>query len=110
MSIQFAYSKFFLKDLTRLRRRYRLIEDDLEALKADMRRDDYRGDLMPGYAVPLYKVRMANRSARRGKRGGFRVIYRQRNLDSVLFLHIYSKSDKSDVSEGEISRMLSDLE
>ena len=110
MSIQFAYSKFFLKDLTRLRRRYRLIEDDLEALKADMRRDDYRGDLMPGYAVPLYKVRMANRSARRGKRGGFRVIYRQRNLSSVLFLHIYSKSDKSDVSEGEISRMLNDLE
>ncbi len=110
MSIQFAYSKFFLKDLTRLRRRYRLIEDDLEALKADMRRDDYRGDLMPGYAVPLYKVRMANRSARRGKSGGFRIIYSLVNVNTVAFLHIYSKSDKSDVSASEISRMLSDLE
>ena len=110
MPVEFAYSKGFVKDITRLRRRYRRIADDVEALKAEMRRGENRGDLMPGYAVPLYKVRVANRSARRGRRGGFRVIYRQPGVDSILFLHIYSKSDKSDVSEGEISRMLSDLD
>lgn len=110
MPAEFAYSKGFVKDITRLRRRYRRIADDVEALKAEMRRPDFRGDLMPGYPLPLYKVRVANRSARRGKRGGFRVIYRQPSTDTFLFLHIYTKSEKSDVSEGDISRMLRDLE
>ena len=110
MPVEFTYSKEFLKDIIRLRKRYKRIGDDIEALKAEMRRQEYRGDLMPGYAVPLYKVRMANRSARRGKRGGFRVIYRQQSSDSILFLHIYSKSDKDDVRANEISRLLRDFD
>ena len=99
-----------MKDVFQLRKRFRRIEDDIEALKEELRRRESRGVLMPGYGVPLYKVRVANRSARRGKRGGFRVIYREQSSDSILFLHIYSKSDKDDVSEGEVRRMLGNLE
>ncbi len=110
MSVEFSYTNGFFKDVNRLRKRFRRIEDGIEALKAEMRRRESRGDLMPGYGVPLYKVRMANRSARRGKRGGFRVIYLEQSSASILFLHIYSKSDKDDVSEGEVHRMLGNLE
>ena len=108
MPVEFTYSDDFAKDLTRLRKRYRRIENDLAALEADMQHRNLRGVHMPGFGLPLYKVRMANRSARCGKRGGFRVIYLKESSDSILFLHIYSKSDKDDVSE--VHRMLGNLE
>lgn len=110
MSINFILLKDFLKDVKQLRKRYRRVEDDVEELVAEMERGTFRGDLMPGYSKDVYKVRVANRSARRGRRGGFRIIYAMLNVHTVAFLHIYSKSDKSDVSEGDISRMLGDLD
>ena len=109
-SINVILLKDFLTDVKQLRKRYRRVEDDVEELVAEMERGDFRGVLMPGYNRDVYKVRLANRSARRGRRGGFRIIYSLVNVNTVAFLHIYSKSDKSDVSEGEISCMLSDLE
>ena len=110
MSIDVILLKDFLTDVKQLRKRYRRVEDDVEELVAEMERGDFRGVLMPGYSRDVYKVRLANRSARRGRRGGFRIIYSLVNVNTVAFLHIYSKSDKSDVSADEISRMLSDLE
>ncbi len=105
MPVQFTYAKGFVKDFLRLRKRFHRIEADIEALKAELRRA-HRGELMTGYGLPLYKVRMANRSARRGKRGGFRVIYRFQNSETILFMHIYSKTEKENVSPSEINRML----
>ena len=110
MLVEFTYSKGFVKDIIRLRKRYNRIEDDVEALKAEMRQQEYRGALMPGYGAPLYKVRIANRSARRGKRGVFRAIYLRQDDSTFMFLHIYSKSDKNDVSASEISRMVRYIE
>jgi len=108
MPIEFKHTKRFAKDVIRLRKRFRRIEEDIDALKAEMRDQHYRGDFMPGYGMPIYKVRAANRSAGRGKRGGFRIIYRPVNDELFLFLHVYSKSDKDNVSLGEVSRLLSD--
>ena len=106
MAVQFAYSKGFLKDVIGLRKRYRLIEDDPDALKQEMRDHGYRGDLLRGFEAPVYKVRLANRSARRGKSGGFRAVYQFTDDDSILFIHIYSKTDKGQVSPGEIRRRI----
>ena len=38
----------------------------------------------------------------------FRVVYLHHSLDSIRFLHIYSKSDKDEVSQAEIQRMLAE--
>lgn len=108
MPITFNYSRGFLKDVRKLRKRFRLIEDDIELLKEEMRNSQYRGVLVPYWGPNVYKVRLANRSARRGKSGGFRVIYLHKSEDSFRFLHIYSKFDKDDVSEVDIRRMLRD--
>ncbi len=56
-----------------------------------------------GYAV--YKVRLPNRSARRGKSGGFRVIYYAQIEDVVTLLTIYSKFEDSDISTREIQQL-----
>ncbi len=110
MSIRFIYSRDFLKDVRKLRKRYRFIENDIDQLKEEMRNNHYRGVLVPRWGPNVYKVRLTNRSARRGKRGGFRAVYVLQDSNTALFMHIYSKSDKDDASSADIQRMLRDLE
>ena len=109
MVVEFTYSEDFAKDFARLRKRYRRIEDDLAALEADMQHRNLRGVHMPGFGLPIYKVRMANRSARRGKRGGFRIVYYMQSSDTILFFLVYSKSDQDDVSDSEVWRRLRNI-
>lgn len=110
MPVRFRYLEDFAKDFARLRKRYRRIEDDLAVLEADMQHRNLRGVHIPGFGLPIYKVRMANRSAGRGKRGGFRVIYYLQSSESILFIHIYTKSDKDDVSASELWRRIGNLD
>ena len=110
MPVEFTYSEDFAKDVARLRKRFRRIEEDLAALEADMQHRNLRGVHMQGFGLPIYKIRMANRSARLGRRGGFRVIYYLQTSESILFIHIYAKSDKDDVSRGDVRRMLRNIE
>lgn len=109
MSVTFNFSRGFVKDVRQLRKRYRLVEDDIDDLMVEMEREGYRGDLMPDVGHEIYKIRVANQSARRGKRGGFRVLYIPLDADTLLFVHIYSKSDKVGTSLSEVRRILRDL-
>ena len=70
----------------------------------------YRGARMSGYGKTLYKVRLSNRSASRGKSGGFRAIYYREEPHTVVFVHIYSKTDKNDASHREIIERLRDID
>ena len=56
----------------------------------------------------VYKCRLPNRSAGRGKSGGFRVIYYLRFAESVVLLAIYSKTDQSDISVREIQQLVAE--
>lgn len=109
MPVEFTYSEDFAKDFARLRKRYRRIEDDLAALEADMQQRDLRGVHMQGYGLPIFKIRMANRSAGRGKRGGFRIVYYLQSSNSILFLLVFSKSDQDDVNVSEVWRRLANI-
>ena len=50
-------------------------------------------------------MRLPNRAARRGKSGGFRVIYYAQIDDVVTLLTIYSKTEASDISVREIQEL-----
>ena len=54
----------------------------------------------------VYKVRLPNRSARRGKSGGFRVIYQERSGELVLLLIIYSKTEHADMPDALIRQVI----
>ena len=65
---------------------------------------------LPGQRIPrigfeVYKVRLPNRAARRGKSGGFRVIYYAQIDDVVTLLTIYSKTEVRDISLREIQAL-----
>lgn len=109
MPIKFVFSRGFLKNVKQLRKRYRLIEYDIDALLVEIQSKDYRGDVIPDVGGDVYKVRLTNRSAQRGKSGGFRALFLLNEVDLITFIYIYSKSDKNDVTAGEIRSMLRDL-
>ena len=107
---QIKFSRDFVKDVRQLRKRYPRIEEDIDSLLADMEDTGYRGERLTDIGDVLYKVRLTNRSARRGKSGGFRALYLLEQDQSFVFIHIYSKTDKNDVSASEIRTMLRNLE
>lgn len=77
--------------------------------------DQIELDQRPGQRIPrvgytVYKVRLPNRAARRGKSGGFRVIYYAQFSDRVTLLTIYSKTDDIDISNAEVRRLASEVD
>ena len=101
--------KQFLKKAGKLAKKYRGILDDIDGLILRLKNDERPGDLIPNIGHEVYKVRMANPSAQKGKSGGFRVIYYVRFADRVVLLTIYAKTDQPDITVQDIMTLLEDL-
>ena len=99
----------FQRDLRRLAKKYPAVLTEFETLAQQLKADARPGDKIPRVGQEVYKVRLANPSASRGKSGGFRVIYYVQLTDSVLMLTIYAKSEQTDISPEDIRRILDDL-
>lgn len=56
----------------------------------------------------MFKVRLRNTDAHRGKSGGYRVIYYLETEEQTVLLTIYSKSDQSDMPTDVIRRIIED--
>ncbi len=105
MPTRVATHHIFRKRTKRLRRKYPAIHADLRPLVLRLQNDERPGQRIPRVGYAVYKVRLPNRAARRGKSGGFRVIYYVQLSDRVTLLTIYSKSDESDISAREIQEL-----
>ena len=78
-----------------------LTEDDIEAIKADLRANPSRWPVMPG-AGGFRKMRYAPIATGKGKSGGVRVIYFYRDSDNrVSFATIIRKSDRANLTKAE---------
>jgi len=101
---------FFTSEFKRSRRqlakRYPKIRQDLEPMMEDLAQGSKPGNKIPATQFDLYKVRVRNSSARKGKSGGFRVIYEVRSNGSIVLITIYSKSDQEDISPNDLKRMV----
>jgi len=100
----------FEKEYKKLKRRFPRIDKDFEMFLDEV---EHCGDL--GTAIPdvvkdgnkVFKKRVRNSSARKSKRGGFRVIkYLLVEDNSVYLLDIYSKTDQDDITAGNIKALL----
>ncbi len=67
------------------------------------------GERLVGFDREVRKVRLTNRSANRGKSGGFRALYVVENESVIRLIRIYSKTEESTVRQTEISRILKSL-
>ena len=100
------YTSEFKQHLKHLRRRYRSIQQDLEALLVHFKDGQVTGDQMLGMGHSVFKVRVKNSDAQKGKSGGYRVIYYLKGQDRVTLLAMYSKSDQSTISTEVVRRIL----
>lgn len=75
-STQVFIADAFKREARDLKKRYRNIEADLQTLIEQLRNGGLPGDRIPGFTdYVVYKVRVKNSDIRKGKSGGYRVIY-----------------------------------
>ena len=104
--MEITYTPEFKDQIRRLRRRYRSIQQDLQGLLDQFAQGDVPGDQLTGVGYPVYKVRVKNSDARKGKSGGYRVIYYLKSEEAVTLLSMYSKSDQADIGAETLHRIL----
>lgn len=108
MKCEISFSDIFLREMKRLRKRYRSIDSDLATLIARLRLNPKEGvDLDKG----VRKVPLSISSKGRGKSGGARVITHtmivaQSDDAFITLLAIYDKSNKENISDAELRMIL----
>ncbi len=94
----------FVKQVKKLAKSYKKIADDLESLKKELLQN-------PKIGIELgnkcFKIRLANSSVPTGKSGGFRIItYYLDDKGIIRLLLIYTKTEKENISDKELSEVL----
>ena len=92
--------------MRRLSRKYRPIRVDVQPLIEQLEAGETPGDQLQGIGHTLYKVRVKNSDAKRGKSGGYRIIYYLHTAESVLLVTIYSKTEQSDIEAVELVEII----
>lgn len=100
--IQLLFSDEFKTRLRTLIKRYRSIRTDLQPLLDELQSGNFIGDQIAGTGYTVFKVRLKNTDIKKGKSGGYRVIYQLRNDTYILLVVIYSKSDRDDILANQI--------
>ena len=103
------FSGRFRKNVRRLAKKYKRIRRDLEPLVERLENGETPGDRIAGLkGYRVYKTRIPNSDARRGKSGGYRVVYYLIANNTTVLLTIYTKSEQTDISANEIASIISD--
>jgi mRNA-degrading endonuclease RelE of RelBE toxin-antitoxin system len=64
------------------------------------------GDRISGNKYPVFKARIRNSSIRKGKSGGYRVVYYILMPTAILLITMYSKSVRENISNQEIEDII----
>lgn len=96
----------FKRKLQKLAKRYPHIRTDVQPVIDQLQTGQVIGVQIPGLDYAIFKVRARNRDARKGKRGGYRLLYYLKTEISIILITIYAKSDHSDISAEQIRRIV----
>ena len=98
----------FDKRLRRLERKYPRTLDEVLKLIEKLEQGQRPGQKISGSGFNVYKDRLPNPAAGRGKSGGFRVIYYAQLADHIILLTIYSKTEQTDLGRREIQQLVAE--
>src|SRR5690625_709688 len=104
--VEVLFTSEFKRSLRRLLKRYRSIRRDVESLVEELASGETPGERVKGTGHVVYKVRVANTDARRGKSGGYRVVYYVQTSERVILVTVYSKSDQGDISSAVLRQII----
>ncbi len=71
-----------------------------------MARGEILGDRIAGIGYEVFKLRIRNSNTKKGKGGGYRLIYYLKTENLVILLSIYSKSEQVDIAANEIRSII----
>ncbi|MGI9281239.1 MAG: type II toxin-antitoxin system RelE/ParE family toxin [Endozoicomonas sp.] len=54
----------------------------------------------------MYKIRVRNSDAKRGKSGGYRVIYYLKTKEVIILVTLYSKTEQTDIQTDEVQSII----
>ncbi len=108
MSCDIKVTPEFIRAMKRLAKRYRSLLDDLKKLNVSLSENPLQGVELGNN---LRKVRMAISSKGKGKSGGARgitygIVVAETDTE-LLLLTIYDKSERENISDGELTAILS---
>lgn len=104
--IALLYAPEFHRSVRLLAKRYHHIKSDLQPLLDQLQQGQTPGDQVQQVAVEVFKVRLGNTDAGRGKSGGYRVIYYRASATQILLVTIYAKSDQGTISAPAIQQFI----
>ena len=110
MPTKVIFADTFYVAARKLRKRYPHILEDVDPLVSQLNNDETPGDRLQGLKQRVYKVRLRNSDAKRGKSGGYRVVYYLETEEPTVILTIYSKTDQSDLPTDIIKSIIEEYE
>jgi hypothetical protein len=103
-NFEFNNLPIFNKLIKKLKKRFHLVETDLDTFKQSISSEE---DLGISLGNNLYKARLSNSNKNRGKSAGYRLItYFKIKNNSIYLCYIYDKSDLENLSEKEIDTLI----
>jgi mRNA-degrading endonuclease RelE of RelBE toxin-antitoxin system len=107
MKFEIVTSSNFARELKRLAKKHSSIKQDVYELGESFAITPEQGIYL---GKDCYKIKLAIKSKGRGKSGGARVITCVISVqEQVLLLSIYDKSEKSSISDKELSDLLQEF-
>jgi mRNA-degrading endonuclease RelE of RelBE toxin-antitoxin system len=108
--INVSATVIFLKNIRRLKKKYRNILQDLKPIIKQLEQGNLIGDQIPEVNYPVFKVRVINSDSQKGKSGGYRFIYYLKTSTNIILLTIYSKSEQINIKSYEIRKIIEQYE
>lgn len=108
--IQVEFADKFKRNLRALAKKYRNIRKDIQPIITQLEAGELPGDRIAGIDYTILKLRVKNSDIKKGKSGGYRVIYYVKTTTNIILITIYSKSEREDISAKEIKQVLAEFE
>ncbi len=109
MSISVFYSHEFKRNVRKLLKKYPRLPDDLDEFIDRLQTGNVEGDLLQHVGCEVYKARIKNSDNKKGKSGGYRIIYYCKQNEQIFLVTIYAKSEQEDVSAQKILSIVESL-
>jgi mRNA-degrading endonuclease RelE of RelBE toxin-antitoxin system len=108
--VEVLFTPEFKRNLRQLAKKYRRIKADVQPLLDELTQGHTAGDQIPGVRYTVFKARVKNSDSRKGKSGGYRIIYQRVHERLIVLVTIYSKTEQADIAPQEIRQIILDYE
>jgi mRNA-degrading endonuclease RelE of RelBE toxin-antitoxin system len=108
--LQITFTPEFKRNLRQPSKKYHHIKTDLQPIINELTNAKKPGDQVPQVRYEAFKVWAKHSDARKGKSGGYRLIYFVKSQSEVVLVTVYSKTKQADITAEQIRQIILDME